>query len=99
MILERIHLLNEVVFATPDGEGVLTNIHPESDDCRKFHCAVHNPSDNVMSSFPYNWREDRGIMERICPHGVGHPDLDSAAFLIRTGYAYENVHGCDGCCG
>jgi hypothetical protein len=30
-------------------------------------------------------------MERICPHGVGHPDPDDV-------FATDTVHGCDGCC-
>ena len=34
---------------------------------------------------------DRRIMERICPHGVGHPDPDDVLNQDR-------VHGCDGCC-
>lgn len=29
-------------------------------------------------------------MERICPHGVGHPDPDDTN--------PDTVHGCDGCC-
>jgi hypothetical protein len=38
-------------------------------------------------------------MERLCPeHGVGHPDPDDAAFNVRMGRAYLNVHGCCGCC-
>jgi hypothetical protein len=37
-------------------------------------------------------------MERICPHGVGHPDPDDAAYHIRIGQGYKTIHGCDGCC-
>jgi hypothetical protein len=41
-------------------------------------------------------------MERICPHGVGHPDPDHLAFVEeRYGTdeaSVESVHGCDGCC-
>jgi hypothetical protein len=33
-------------------------------------------------------------MERICPHGIGHPDPDDPAFKNPI----EGVHGCDGCC-
>jgi hypothetical protein len=45
------------------------------------------------------WRDDKGVMERLCPeHGVGHPDPDDAAFNIRMGRDYLNVHGCCGCC-
>ena len=51
-----------------------------------------------MRAWPLNWRDDTGVMERICPHGVGHPDPDDAAHNIRIGHAYKTIHGCDGCC-
>jgi hypothetical protein len=45
-----------------------------------------------MRSFPTHFRFDRYLMERICPHGVGHPDPDDPQSAI------DGVHGCDGCC-
>jgi hypothetical protein len=40
-----------------------------------------------------------GLVERVCPHGVGHPDPASVARLAEsTGGAHHGVHGCDGCC-
>lgn len=55
-----------------------------------------------MRKFDTHWRGDRGMMERICPHGVGHPDPDHLAHIARAyGKASartESVHGCDGCC-
>lgn len=62
--------------------------------CRGEFCTLHNRSDHSMRSFPQNWRADRGIMERICPHGVGHPDPDE---LTLDMYG-RGIHGCDGCC-
>lgn len=59
-------------------------------DCNGDPCTIHNPSDHSMRSFPQHWRDDRGIMERICPHGIGHPDPDDMT--------EDTVHGCDGCC-
>ena len=53
-------------------------------------CSIHSPSDHSMKDWPQHWRFDRGIMERICSHGVGHPDPDE----LRG----DSVHGCDGCC-
>lgn len=77
-------------------------VHTEKPDCTKFNCVIHNPSDHVMKDWPLNWRGDRGLMERICPHGIGHPDPDDLAFKARTrgeeNVRYEGVHGCDGCC-
>jgi hypothetical protein len=45
-----------------------------------------------MADWPQHYRDDIGITERICPHGIGHPDPDDI-------YAQGHVHGCDGCCG
>lgn len=56
-------------------------------------CPLHRRTNHSMRSFPQQWRDDRGIMERICPHGIGHPDPDQ---VLRT--PYDGVHGCDGCC-
>lgn len=67
----------------------------KKDQCAGDRCTIHNLSNHSMRSFPQWWRGDRGIMERTCPHGVGHPDPDD--YNVRM-HAYEGVHGCDGCC-
>jgi len=61
------------------------------DKCQGTHCAVHNPSEHHMRDWPQHYRWDAGITERICQHGIGHPDPDDVG---AKGY----VHGCDGCC-
>lgn len=65
-------------------------------------CVIHKPSNHSMRDFPTHWRGDRYMMERICPHGVGHPDPDHIAAVIKLrGLDYgmaEAVHGCDSCC-
>lgn len=66
--------------------------------CKSKHCAIHYPSQHRMAHFPTHWREDRYLMERICPHGIGHPDPDHLAFVDPSGEKMEGVHGCDGCC-
>lgn len=68
--------------------------HEES-VCRGDFCTLHNRSDHPMRNLPQSFRFDRMIMERICEHGVGHPDPDE--FRIRNGED-DGVHGCDGCC-
>lgn len=86
-------------FVTGVGQ-VLRGVHAEGSDCHEHGCVIHNPSDHAMRAFPTLWRGDRGIMERLCPHGVGHPDPDDQAYITRVrgeGHA-EGVHGCDGCC-
>jgi hypothetical protein len=76
----------------------LRNVHDENADCLLFGCIVHNPTVNMMMDWPLYWRGDRGIFERICAHGIGHPDYDQAMYFRRTDQGYQNVHGCDGCC-
>lgn len=81
----------------------LTKTHPEADDCHERGCSVHAPSDHSMREFQTNWRGDRALMERMCEHGVGHPDPDHMAYVREArGVEFaegEGVHGCDGCCG
>jgi len=63
-------------------------------------CCLHNPSDHRMRDWPMNLRETM-LIERMCAHGVGHPDPDSAAWMDkRMGHkpGTWSVHGCDGCC-
>lgn len=71
-------------------------VHAKS-ECKGPNCVIHNPSDHPMRDFPTHWREDRAIMERICPHLIGHPDPDDVAFHKAHG-GDISVHGCDGCC-
>jgi len=85
------------------GTGQIVHVHPAS-DCEGEYCVIHNPSDHCMKDFPTHWRQDRGMMERICPHGIGHPDPDDLAFKKRVAEKFgrnsydSGVHGCDGCC-
>ena len=77
----------------------LRRVHDES-LCADRGCAIHNhPSDHPLKDAPMYWRTDRGILERICEHGIGHPDHDSALYLESIGQSVENIHGCDSCCG
>lgn len=80
----------------------LTRVH-EASECMGPVCAIHRRSQHAMRGWPQYWRDDRALMERICPrHGVGHPDPDHlTAYEARHGMdaAYgESIHGCCGCC-
>lgn len=77
---------------TLDSGQVLSNVHPEG-QCLGDQCPIHRQSEHAKGIGPQYWREDRGIMERICAHGIGHPDPDASL------PEFESVHGCDGCCG
>lgn len=75
----------------------LVNVHDES-KCDGRVCIVHSPTDHHMRDWPLHFREDRGIFERICPHGVGHPDFDQYEFWEETDQMWQAAHGCDFCC-
>ena len=66
--------------------------------CLGRHCVIHNPSDHHMREWTLHWRGDRAIFERICHHGVGHPDPDQFEFWDMTNQNWQRVHGCCGYC-
>lgn len=72
-------------------------VHPAK-RCVGTFCTIHNPSEHKMRDWPMVLRTS-ALIERTCPHGIGHPDPDSAAFMRRRfGHDAFDVHGCDGCC-
>lgn len=87
-------------FITGTGQRV-TGVHA-ANQCAAGHCPIHNPSSEAERIGRTHWRNDRGLMERICAHGVGHPDPDHVAHVeSRWGQRaarVEAIHGCDGCC-
>ena len=84
-------------FTLPNGTR-LTGVHLAA-KCEGRPCVIHNPTKHAMSDWPLIWRDDRvpGIFERICPHGIGHPDIDQRDFWLETNQEWQEVHGCDGC--
>lgn len=86
-------------YTTGTGQKLL--VHNKA-DCKGDNCVIHNPSNHCMIEFPTHWRADRHLMERICPHGIGHPDPDDFSFkklhMNPSHSKYESMHGCDGCC-
>lgn len=66
--------------------------------CEGKGCSVHHPSDHHMSAWPIVWREDLGYCERMCPHGIGHPDYDDMVYLASIGDLDRGIHSCDRCC-
>lgn len=95
------HAAEPVFGAQREGPHVLRT-HPVSLCINDPNCCIHNPSKHPLDSAKMNWRGDRGLMERICEHGIGHPDPDDIAYKRRTqGDRYASamaIHGCDGCC-
>jgi hypothetical protein len=85
--------------------GDILQTHGAS-ECDGPPCPLHSPSDHPLRDAPLNWRQDRYLMERVCPCGVGHPDPDHLD-RVRRVYGEElawgqGVHGCCArvcCCG
>lgn len=80
-------------YTTGTGQ-LITGVHDPA-LCEGRPCTIHHPSGHHMRDWPTHWRGDGPFdiwhgMERICPHGVGHPDPD--------GLDPDRIHGCDGCC-
>lgn len=72
----------------------LVNVHDHT-KCRGRPCTVHNPSDHHMRHMPLIWRGDwGGFFERLCPHGVGHPDPDQITYWTEIGRGGCASHGC-----
>lgn len=68
------------------------------EDCRGPVCPIHKPTPHHMRDWKMIWRGDRQIFERVCEHGIGHPDPDDQeAKLFIQGFM-DGVHGCDFCC-
>jgi hypothetical protein len=86
----------------------------DADACAGRECVIHAPTDHPMRGFRLHWRADRGIFERLCPHGIGHPDPDQQAYWREQAetdpdllgnhvdpdehVSARMIHGCDGCC-
>lgn len=84
-------------FGIEVGPSTLKNVH-RPDQCAGRHCVIHNPSEHHMRDWPLRWRDDQSEMERVCPHRIGHPDPDDAAYQISRDPDWAAVHTCDGCC-
>jgi hypothetical protein len=76
---------------TDDYGQDLYNVHDRR-KCWGPNCPIHAPSTKARLIGKLKWRTDSGFFERICIHGIGHPDPDQ---VLQDG---EGIHGCDGCC-
>lgn len=83
--------------------GYIPTVHSpadcESGPHRKAGCWIHRPSAHKMTDWPVEWDDFASVAERLCSHGIGHPDPDHLAYAMelapRPGQA---EHSCDGCC-
>ena len=78
--------------------AVLRGVHARA-VCAPYRCWLHAPSPHRLSRAPVVIRTDWWfLVERICPHGLGHPDPDDIAYHHRSGRVGIESHSCDGCC-
>jgi hypothetical protein len=85
--------LTDLVYVTGTRQ-VLTHVHDPSACAEQDHCVIHNPSGHPLVNAPTHWRVQEvvgeedveliQIMQRICSHGVFHPDLDDLIFIAET---------------
>jgi hypothetical protein len=50
---------------------------------------------------PKDWTQNKretGLIEWVCPHGIGHPAPAEYQIYAEMRKSEWNVHGCDGCC-
>lgn len=57
-------------------------------------CVVHRPMPGPWQDWPTRWRQDRGIMERVCPCGVGHPASEEYQWGGDMEHGCCGVHTC-----
>lgn len=99
--LEGVPLAHRPVEPVTIGGATVYNVHPPF-RCEGRPCVIHNPSDHHMADWPKVWRDGKRMVERTCPHGIGHPDPDDLAYRLTmfgpVGERDSGVHGCDGCC-
>lgn len=81
-----------------NADDVIYNTHPESSCAGQDACPIHHLTNHHMRHMPQVFRADNGLMERICEHGIGHPDPDGLHYFTERGIEGMDVHGCCGCC-
>lgn len=75
----------------------LVNVHPRL-ECVGEWCPIHRPMPGPWSNWPRQWSDERDIMERVCPHGIGHPVAEMYQWAMERGRGFDLVHGCCSSC-
>lgn len=79
------------------GGYILKNLHKPY-QCAGDLCIIHNVTQGPTKDWPLTYRLDRGIFERHCIHGIGHPAVEQLEFWRVANRGSEAVHGCCGVC-
>lgn len=84
----------------PEGPKVsrLNFVHSQM-ACAYRHCAIHGTASiHPLSMEPLIWDDDYQTVQRLCAHGIKHPDKDNVDYFEEIG-GFPYVHNqCDGCC-
>jgi len=96
-------LLEEVIASASDtftdSTGLKIQTH-HSRDCKGENCSIHNPSSHKLDKARQVWDDENKLMQRVCEHGLKHPDFDDVKFnKDAKSNANYGKHNCDGCCG
>jgi hypothetical protein len=65
--------------------------------CMGTWCCIHTQMPGPWSSWPRLWRDDRGVMVRVCPCNVEHPVAEMYEPAIYLNREYMLVHDCCEC--
>lgn len=80
-----------------DDNDVKWWVHRWKRSCADEGCAIHAPTKHHMNDWPMIMRGDT-LIERLCEHGIYHPDPDSLKFFHKVGKFEIGEHHCDACC-
>lgn len=77
---------------------IIQGVH-HKENCTGY-CYIHNKSKHPLRHNPLKINLENGLLERICEHGIGHPDIDYLNAREESGedITFMGVHSCDGCC-
>lgn len=76
---------------------ILGSVHSEW-KCHGRPCVIHRPTNHRMRKWPLAWRDEPGIFDRVCAHGISHPDPDQFDYWRSEGLMHHGMHSCDSCC-
>jgi hypothetical protein len=77
------------------GERILITHPRERCEGKSGPCCIHFPSNHHMRTWQMNWRADTRVMERLCPHGIGHPDPDHMTYARSLTPEHECIFNRD----
>lgn len=72
--------------------------HHRRDECGGA-CCFHGTTIYESCRMPRSWRNDKRIIEHLCPCGIGHPCAAALDYMSKERGDEQGVHGCCGISG